>query len=483
MIVLDYLPSKNKLIIKCENEKTFSLLREHFSVVDKNSSFKQNRFKRYGVKIPSRKYCITPTGQCDIGLYEELNNYFIEKQIVEKISITPLLQSALNIGKQWLLNNNLNIQLRDYQKEVVQKAITAGCGTCVLGTGAGKTFVTAALIESFHLNASRKSTFKCLMVVPDIGLVEQTYNEFQKSGITAHITKWSGANTLDINANIIICNIQILQSQLAENNWIKHVDLLVIDECHKIRPDNKISKIITTIKTRHKYGFTGTLPEDAYDRWFIIGKIGPVLYKKSSYELRTENFLSNVEIKILRLNYSNNFIPKTDKSEYRSELNFIHNCDKRNTIIQRLCHKLTSNTLILVNHIIHGEILFNKLSPLTDKQVFFIQGEINVEERERIKQIMEKDSNVICIAISAIFSTGVNVTNIHNIIFAAGGKSFIRTVQSIGRGLRLHNQKKRLLIIDIYENLKYSIRHQLNRQNIYITEKIQYTEKVIDITQ
>jgi superfamily II DNA or RNA helicase len=136
-----------------------------------------------------------------------------------------------------------------------------------------------------------------------------------------------------------------------------------------------------------------------------------------------------------------------------------------------------------VNHIIHGEILFNKLSPLTDKQVFFIQGEINVEERERIKQIMEKDSNVICIAISAIFSTGVNVTNIHNIIFAAGGKSFIRTVQSIGRGLRLHNQKKRLLIIDIYENLKYSIRHQLNRQNIYITEKIQYTEKVIDITQ
>ena len=210
MIILDYLPSKNKLLIKCDNEKTFSLLRENFSVVDKNSSFKQNRFRRYGVKISTRKYCITPTGQCDIGLYEEINNYFIEKQTTEKISITPLLQSVLKIGKEWKLGNHLTIQLRDYQAEVVQKAIAAGCGTCVLGTGAGKTFVTAALINSFYLNASRKSTFKCLMVVPDIGLVEQTYNEFKKTGITAPITKWSGSNTLNINANIIICNIQIL---------------------------------------------------------------------------------------------------------------------------------------------------------------------------------------------------------------------------------------------------------------------------------
>lgn len=481
MIELDYSPSKNKLLIKCTDEKTFLLLREHFSVVDKNASFKQNRFRRYGVQIPQRKYCITPTGQCDLGLYQDIRNYFISNQTPDKIHITPLLTNALNVGKDWSVDVNLNIKLRDYQTEVVKKAIEVGYGTCILGTGAGKTLTTAALIETFYKNAPRASTFKCLMIVPDIGLVEQTYNEFLKSGITPSITKWKGSCEPDITANIVICNMQILQSQFKESNWIKHVDLLIVDECHKIRPDNKISKIISTIKTSHKFGFTGTLPENKFEQWFIIGKIGPVLYEKNSYELRVEKFLTNAEIKVIELNYRYNIIPKTDKSEYRSELNFIHNCNYRNTIIQKLCQRTTSNTLVLVNHIIHGEKLLEKLSELEGKQVFFIRGEIDVLERERIKIIMEENNNVVCIAISAIFSTGVNITNIHNIIFAAGGKSFIRTVQSIGRGLRLHNEKNRLLIIDICENFKYSKRHSDSRLLIYDSEKINYTKKVIDI--
>ena len=94
---------------------------------------------------------------------------------------------------------------------------------------------------------------------------------------------------------------------------------------------------------------------------------------------------------------------------------------------------------------------------------------------------MEINDNVVCIAISAIFSTGVNIKNLHNILFVSGGKSFIRTVQSIGRGLRLHENKNKLIIIDLSDNLKYGIQHSEKRKQIYNAEKIMYIEKNIDI--
>ena len=114
-----------------------------------------------------------------------------------------------------------------------------------------------------------------------------------------------------------------------------------------------------------------------------------------------------------------------------------------------------NNTLILINNIDHGQHLFDLLSTaLPHKQVYFIRGEVDVEERDRVKKVREDNNNVICIAISAIFSTGVNIKNLHMIIFAAGGKSFIRTVQSIGRGLRLSDNKEKLVIIDIADKLR-----------------------------
>jgi superfamily II DNA or RNA helicase len=208
-----------------------------------------------------------------------------------------------------------------------------------------------------------------------------------------------------------------------------------------------------------------------------------VLYEKNSYELRLESYLTNVEIKILNLNYNNQIIPRLTDSVYRDELDFIYNHEGRNKIIAGLSNKLKNNTLILVNHIAHGESLLEVVKNVCkDKRVFFIRGEVSVDERENIKKLMEKHDDVICIAISAIFSTGVNIKNLHNIMFVAGGKSFIRTVQSIGRGLRLHDNKTKLVIIDVCDNLHYSKQHSEKRKNIYKAEKIQYIEKNIDIS-
>ena len=475
MISFDYKKATGKtpckLVVKCTDKDLFDQIRENFSVENTAARFA----RRYSRFAPRRKYVITPTGNCELGLYWSIRQYLIKNQIKIDIEVSPTLTKAIKVGLDKEMVNDFKFTLRDYQEEVIKKAIKLGTGTCVLGTGAGKTFTTAALIENFFRASGDRDTFKCLMLVPDLGLVTQTYEEFLNSGTTYKLTKWTGQTKPDFTANVIIANIGIIQSRFEDNEWLRHIDLLIVDECHKITAGNKISKIVQQIRTPNKFGFTGTLPEDDLNKWSIIGKLGPVIYEKSSYELRIEDHLANVVIKVLNISYSP--APHfSGPSGYRDELEYIYESDKRNSLLQKLVGKLNNNTLILVNHIAHGETLEEYFSKLTNKKVYFIRGSVDVEEREKIKKIMERETNVVCVAISAIFSTGVNVKNIHNIIFAAGGKSFIRTVQSIGRGLRKHDAKDKLVIFDICDQLKYGQAHCDKRKTIYDKEKIKYTD-------
>ena len=474
MLTFDYNTSNRKLLVKTKDSSLFDKIREHFSVENEGA-----RFARYRGRFAARrKYAITGTGACELGLYWDIRQYLIKEQIKVDISITDKLQKVLDVGRDIELYKKFTLELREYQEEVIKKALKIGRGTCVLGTGAGKTLTTAALIENYFQSCPDKDTFKCIVLVPDLGLVSQTYEEFNDVGTTFKMTKWTGKTKPDLTSNVIICNIGIVQSQFDNNDWMKYVDLLIVDECHKIKASNKVSKIVSKIKTHNKYGFTGTLPENNLDKWSIIGKLGPVIYEKTSYELRLEDYLANVNVKVLNLEYK---VPPRYLSDnaYREELDYIYDSDFRNTFLTKLCNKLENNTLILVNHIAQGVILSEYLEQCKDKQIYFIRGEVEVETREDIKRIMEKDNNVICVAMSSIFSTGVNIKNLHNIIFAAGGKSFIRTVQSVGRGLRKHASKNKLIIFDICDKLRYGLRHYEKRKDIYESEKIKYTESII----
>ena len=474
MLTFDYNTSNRKIQIRTEDSSLFDKIREHFSVENEGA-----RFARYRGRFAARrKYAITGTGNCEPGLYWDVRQYLIQEQIKVDIKITDKLKKILNVGKDVELYKDFTLELREYQEEVIKKALKLGRGTCVLGTGAGKTLTTAALIENYFQNCTDKDTFKCIVLVPDLGLVSQTYEEFNNVGTTFKMTKWTGKTKPDLTSNVVICNIGIVQSQFNNNDWMKYVDLLIVDECHKIKATNKVSKIVSNIRTHNKYGFTGTLPENNLDKWSIIGKLGPVIYEKTSYELRLEDYLANVNVKILNLEY--NTPPRyLSDNAYREELDFIYESDFRNTFLTKLCGKLENNTLILVNHISQGVELSEYLTQCENKQIYFIRGEVEVETREDIKRIMEKDNNVICVAMSSIFSTGVNIKNLHNIIFAAGGKSFIRTVQSVGRGLRKHASKNKLVIFDICDNLRYGLRHCEKRKDIYEAEKIKYTESKI----
>ena len=476
MTTADYDKKKKKAILSGD---FFNEIREHFSVDNPAA-----RFSRGFSFIPKRLYSITPTGQFDIGLIPDIKNFLLEKQYNTTLDVSVDAKQALNPEIKATVNNSLSISLRDYQQDAVAGCLKQGRGISVLGTGAGKTLIIASLLESVFQNSKNKATFKCLVVVPDLGLVEQTFGDFAEYKVSFSYSKWTGSHTPNLESNIIIANSAILQSQFEKNDWIKFVDVVVIDECHKLSSGNKITKLIQKINTYNKFGFTGTLPETNIDKWNIIGKVGPVLIEKSSHFLRENKFLTSAVVKIFELHYLNGPIRPTTTNgkneKYRNELDFIYTNSFRNKVITTTCSNFKNNCLILVNHLDHGERLFDILSnQLKDRQVFFIKGEVEVEVRNEIKKLMELHNNIICVAMSSIFSTGVNIKNIHMIVFASGGKSFIRTVQSIGRGLRLHNEKQQLIIIDISDALEYGKKHSIKRKEIYTKEQITFTEHII----
>jgi superfamily II DNA or RNA helicase len=451
------------------DDDTLALIRNHFSVKNEAASHAKRMGKRF---VKDRKYAITPTGLFDFGLYNEIRKFLIQSQITD-IKFTENFKNHLKVGfgdiEIW---DGLKYEQRYYQKETVKECLKYGRGTCILATSAGKSLVQAVLVENFKKCINRD--FKCLIIVPGLSLVSQLNNDFTDYGVTFTHSGWTGDTPLQ-DTQVVICNSENFSAQFGSNPWIVDVDMVIGDECHRVNASGGLHKIISKIKTPNKFGFTGTLSEKMEDQWKTIGTFGPIIYEKKSKELRDEKYVTDVEVDFIKLIH-----PKINKIQFKQELDFLYEHKKRNQVICKLANGFKTNTLILINHLIHGEMLLEELSN-SNKQVFFVQGEMPVEEREIIKRKMEMENDIITIAMSSIFSTGINIKNIHNIMFVAGGKSFIRTVQSIGRGLRLHTSKNKLRIIDVYDNMKYSERHAEERKRIYEKEEILYREKSIEL--
>ena len=446
---------------------------------------------RFGGRfIPARKYTITPAGRFDAGLYRDILQFVTDNNVEDEINYTDTFKQHIKPGYDKHTPLQLDLKLRDYQEDIVNRCLKVGRGTVILATAGGKTLTMASLLESIYQQYD-KNNFKAVIMVPDRGLVEQTYSDLEEYGVTFSISKWTGDDDLDLSTNVVICNLGILQSSKSDTSWVHHVDLCIIDEVHKVRQGNKINKIINKIHTPHRFGFTGTMPEELMDQWNIIGKIGPVLYEKNSAALREENYIAQVKAQIIDLKYETQpkYVlypsePLTPTKRYRREIDFIINNDFRNNIISKLSEKFNKNSLILIDYIEHGEILFDRVQQrCKDKKVYFIRGNVAVEDRDKIRQLMEISDDIVIIAISKIFSTGINIKNLHYIVFAGGGKAKIKTIQSIGRGLRLHKTKQQLIILDIGDDLMYGRQHLQKRIEHYDKEKICYGRKTIRETK
>lgn len=453
-------------------------IREVFSVEDKAMFFVR---RRYGRNTPTRKYAITNKGVFDAPFFETICEQIVEKFPSLKITAT---EKFLERWKAQTISDKLTklkYEPRDYQLESATQALAKGRGIIVLPTSAGKT-LTMALIAS---TALANKQYKTLILVPNIQLVEQTYQDFIDYGINEkEVSKWTGSFEFQ-STNIVVANNQILLSEKQDISVINEFDLVIIDECHKLASAEKITKLVKQFNTKHIFGLTGSLPNEQFNIWSLNRIFGSILYHKKSIELRQNQFISNVRVVALELAYKN--VPEFAKATmseptagYEEEIVWLHTNEFRNNIICKLADKLDTNTLILVDRIVHGEHLLEYLKSNINKQIYFIQGSVDVEERERVRQIMETDSGIICIAISKIFSTGISIKNLHNVIFAAIGKARIKIIQSIGRSLRLHETKQIATIFDIADsNLTYGHKHFTERKDIYLNEQIPIVTKNI----
>ena len=468
-------------IIVCDKE-LLGLIREELSVADKTANARR---RRTGNKyIPLRQYAITPTGRFGIGIFFEIYKKLVSLQIPFKISISDEFKDRFKPSYVFRDEKliSLDREARYYQLETVKKCLAQGWGTLVMATASGKSFIMAMLIQTIRKYEPDTIT---TIIVPDTQLVAQLGKDFIEYGINPNdICQWTGATKLDPNKKILIVDSPILMSKKQNISYVEASDLLLIDEVHKLRKKNKLNNIVKKILTKHKFGFTGTLPEDMVDQWNIIGKMGPILYEKQSHELRDEKFIADAIVLCLKLHYYT-LPPPVEKINmpntlYRNECEFLFKNEFRNQVIAKICNKIEKNTLIMVDRIVHGEILFETIKKqVSNKKVYWIRGEMPVKDREEIRKLMEKTDNIICIAISKIFSTGINIKNLHYIIFASAGKAKIKILQSIGRGLRLHKNKYRLTIIDIVDNLKYGMKHFDVRRLIYEADQLHYEIKEI----
>ena len=469
--------NKNKQAqIICDSE-ILSLIRENFSI--SNPAYRRNS----SYFTPSRLYSITPQGKFDIGLLGEIIQFLDLNHY--QYSIPKDLSKIFNSGFE-----QPNVEFfdkktyRDYQEKSIYAALRQGRGVTVIPTAGGKTLIMAGLIKSL---GKLLPTFKTLVLVPSIQLVEQTANDFLEYGLSG-VSKWSGNNEYNPDSSIVVVGTQILMSDKTDLSVLNDFEVLLVDEVHSLKRGNRINDVLKFINTSFKFGFTGTMPSSKIDQWNIIGKIGPITYEQKTHTLKEQSFVSDFKIVIIHIEHL--YLPSFDSDHlrpalvYQQECEFLQNSFRRNEIITNLSLRLQENSLIMVDRIEHGQMIFNLINQMMilreiNRPVYFIQGATEMEDREKIRALMDERRDVIVVAISKIFSTGINIPNLHNIIFASIGKAKIKIMQSIGRVLRLHPTKQTAVIFDIADNTKYGSRHVEERKKMYKLEKYEYSEKKI----
>lgn len=268
-----------------------------------------------------------------------------------------------------------------------------------------------------------------------------------------------------------------------EDNHNYFANDICVSNCHNLKADIVRSVAENMVNASYRLGFTGTMPDPKSDYMLIEGVLGPVVDKVTPGELIKLKQISDIQINILRLNYSESVVKYYETETYEAEKSFVEGDERRNKAIVNIAKKYAENdknTLILVKKIEHGETI---MSMLQEKGVKcnMVCGDTKINERNDIRHNIEKSGGNVVVATVGVYSTGVSIKRLHCVIFAAAGKSKIQTLQSVGRGLRKHDSKKKLQLYDIAENLKFSKDHLRKRLKFYEKNNFPFTTKDIDV--
>jgi superfamily II DNA or RNA helicase len=465
-------------------------LRDFFSFFVPNYRFHPRfRSKHWDGKI--KLYNILRK-EMNVGLFSKLKTFAKNRGYTLELEKTshgyPGQKTELDQNSLIEMIKSLNLPFvpYDYQYESLVHAITTERCVIISPTGSGKSLIIYMYI-CWILSLIDPQQKKVLLIVPTIGLVTQMYNDFAEYGLNSekycHMIFDGSSKTT--KKKIVISTWQSIYKMPPK--WFTQFGCVVGDEVHGFKAKS-LSAIMNKSKdVRYRLGTTGTLEDTQCHRLTIEGLFGPVKQFTTTKKLQNEGRLANLDIDIVQINYKEK--PKLDKSStYTQEVDWIMANEKRNNFIKNLALDAKGNTLVLFRFVgKHGEKLFDIISKEREN-VYFISGGTAKEDREAVRAIVEKQKNAIIIASLGTFSTGINIKNIHNIIFTSPSKSLYKVLQSIGRGLRLADNGQTTTLYDLVDDLtkwtqrvNYALEHSADRIKMYIAEQHEFKIHKVDL--
>ena len=425
---------------------------------------------------------------CDINKYKinDPDNLLTIDNKIKKSKVDEFIDSLGLSSKQQLL------EVRDYQRAAIYNVINHNKVVLLSATSSGKSMMIYSLFRYYQQRG-----LKCLLIVPTTSLVEQMFNDFldysslNQWPVDNYTQKLYSGHSKIIDKQILISTWQSLFSITKDNNkFLSDFDVVLVDECHLV-PGKSLSTILEKCKyAKYRIGTTGTLTNCLANTLQIEGLLGPVSTVITSKQLIDNKQATDLKIKCLILNYPIEIKKLTKNLLYQEELFYLVQNENRNRFIINLARSLKGNTLILFQLVEkQGKVLKQMLDDYQhEKPIYYISGSVNVDEREEIRTKFGTDDNSILIASYQCCSTGINIPSITNIIFASPTKSKVRSLQSIGRGLRLSTKKEYCNLYDIADNLSYkrhvnfTLSHLGERLKQYSNEEFNYKLIQVDFT-
>ena len=376
-------------------------------------------------------------------------------------------------GTKDFMSRLTTYQPRDYQVDAVYDALKYNRKLIVSPTGSGKSLMIYSVVRYFA-----ETDRKILLIVPTTSLVEQMFKDFEDYGWDSETNChkiYSGKDKTS-GKNVVITTWQSIYK--LPRSWFEPFDVVIGDEAHLFKSKSLVSIMTKMDNAKYRFGFTGTLDGSQTHKWVLEGLFGPSYKVTQTKDLIEKGHLSKLQIKVLLLKHDEHQF-----GEYEDEIQYIIGHEKRNKFIKNLTVDLKGNSLVLFNRVeTHGEPIYNLINNSVEegRQVFFVYGGVPAQERERVREITEKENNAIIVASYGTFSTGINIKNLHNVIFASPSKSRVRNLQSIGRVLRKGDNKSQAGLYDIADDItfksrkNYTLNHLIERIKIYNEENFNY---------
>jgi superfamily II DNA or RNA helicase len=471
---------KNEVYLKieCEPHIKYELSDQFTFDVPEAAFMPSYRSKHWDGKI---RLFSPHTGEIYCGLLDRLITWCGEHEYKMKFEPNRYYGDVLESnpmvtmeGVKSFMTSITSFKPRDYQVKAVYQALKNNRKLIISPTASGKSMMIYSVVR-YHVAKGER----ILIIVPTTSLVEQMYKDFIDYGWDAesHCHKiYAGYEKLS-DKDVTITTWQSIYKM--PKKYFDEFTTVIGDEAHQFKAKSLTGIMTKCHNAKYRIGFTGTLDGTKTHKWVLEGLFGPADKIVNTEELIDQGYLSKFEIKVLILKH------EYQKFEtYEDEIQFLINNDRRNKFISNLALDLKGNTLILYSRVsTHGQVIYDLLnsSKTQDRKVFFIHGGVNTDEREDVRKITESENNAIIVASYGTFSTGINIKNLHNVIFSSPSKSRIRNLQSIGRVLRKGQAKNLATLYDVSDDVtnnngrkNYTLNHLVERIKIYNEENFDY---------